>query len=602
MDDQVDHPEGIDPVIGRRFAGVQLGGVQFFAEGGDDLLFPRARRLEAPPRRRSPAFVGLVDALVQQTDHLVDQDLARRVAGKRIRRQGETDKRLVRGKLPVERDDLITHGPVGVRRAGGGNDDRIHRLAAVDLPAEDGDLGNQGRRPEMELQLLGVDVLPGVEDDDVLLAARDMNVALPVDVAQILGVEEALRVEDPAIGLVVPVVAGHHRLAPQPDLPDPVGAIPFDPDLVPGNRRSHGARACVPVVGDGDGAGGLGQAVALHDVEAHAPVGVEILLLERRAAADEEAHPPSEEVVDRLEDLPRKKAQSQGLQNRSRPEKEEKDAVLHLRLGADLAHHRVEEEFPHLGGGREDRDRVFRKRPDDVRALQGGLEDDGAPREQRGHEGRFEGVDVVEREHGQRHVFRGVFLQFRADQRDVKDVPVGERDDLRGSRRAGGEEQRSEVLFSQRNLRKFSAACGPFAVDVVNGHVPEEAAERPGDEDGARRHGPEHGPVLIGREVGVEREGNCTDRRDRHVGDAPFRRAGREDGDDFALCAPLPPEEEGEGLGPPPGFCEGDVPIPEKNAVPMAPADRSIRRTQIRIFHIRPYFSYRNDDFSNGLI
>ena len=73
-------------------------------------------------------------------------------------------------------------------------------------------------RLQVVLEVLGSDVLAAGRHDDVLLAVRDHEEAVVVDVPDVAGVHEALVVEDLTRRRVVVVVAGEDRVRADQDL------------------------------------------------------------------------------------------------------------------------------------------------------------------------------------------------------------------------------------------------------------------------------------------------------------------------------------------------------------------------------------------------
>src|SRR5690606_39319411 len=126
------------------------------------------------------------------------------------------------------------------------------------------------------LDLLGIDVLP-TADDHVLDPVHDGEIAVFVETADIAGVQPA--VDDGLGGFLRPVqIAAHHRRSGDDDLTvlagrqgRTVGA--HDPELLSPQCRADGDDLADPVdwLACG-GTGGLGQSVALDDLDTDMPV------------------------------------------------------------------------------------------------------------------------------------------------------------------------------------------------------------------------------------------------------------------------------------------------------------------------------------------
>ena len=135
------------------------------------------------------------------------------------------------------------------------------------LVADDDDVGDQRVRGQGILEDLGGDVLAASGDDELLLAARDGQLALAVDRAQVTRVEPLAVGHDLGGLLGQVIVAGHDGLAAHEDFPVLRGL-----DEVTGQGQADAADGVLADVLDSDWSGGLGQAVTLDEGETHARV------------------------------------------------------------------------------------------------------------------------------------------------------------------------------------------------------------------------------------------------------------------------------------------------------------------------------------------
>ena len=113
-------------------------------------------------------------------------------------------------------------------------------------------------RGQRILEDLGGDVLAARGDDEFLLAARDGQLALAIDRAQVTRVEPLAVGHDLGGLLGQVVVAGHDGLAAHQDL-----AVLGKLNEVAGQWQANTTDGVLADVLDGDWAGRLGQAVAL---------------------------------------------------------------------------------------------------------------------------------------------------------------------------------------------------------------------------------------------------------------------------------------------------------------------------------------------------
>src|SRR5688572_16240122 len=112
----------------------------------------------------------------------------------------------------VDVDDLLLFEDVEIR-----HDDRVQALAEglarTALQAHDAHLADPGRLLVVGLDLLGIDVLAGTQDNDVFLPASNEEVTALVEAAEIARVEPAIT-QDLSGGFGAVVVAPHDDAAP----------------------------------------------------------------------------------------------------------------------------------------------------------------------------------------------------------------------------------------------------------------------------------------------------------------------------------------------------------------------------------------------------
>ena len=158
-------------------------------------------------------------------------------------------------------------------------------------------LRDPARLLEVVLEVGRREVLAAGGDDDVLLAARDVDVAVIVDGAEVAGVQPP--VDDGAEArVVVAVVALEDVVALEEQL-----AVVGDPRLDAGQHAPDRAEAVVLDRRVGGHRGRLRHPVALEDGDAAAVEELEDLLGDRRRAADGLAHAPAEDRAHVLEQL-----------------------------------------------------------------------------------------------------------------------------------------------------------------------------------------------------------------------------------------------------------------------------------------------------------
>src|SRR5947209_14731369 len=202
----------------------------------------RARSVRIPPRARSaPSFRALVESVAYNAlSKLVFHNLA-----------GGVDRKLV-DDLDLARDLVVGHLVSAPGEdffpAGGGGDDESHAdLAhAVVGDADDRRLLDVRMAQESVLDLGRVNV-EAADDEHVLDATDDAEVAALVEHAEVAGARPAVVGQRVGRGLRVVEVAGHHRPALDDDLAR-LSRRSIDAELEPGTGAAHGGGDGLEVV------------------------------------------------------------------------------------------------------------------------------------------------------------------------------------------------------------------------------------------------------------------------------------------------------------------------------------------------------------------
>ena len=335
--------------------------------------------------------------LVVQAFDLVALELPGCCPGQVLHPDVEAEDALVVGErerqaLDVEPDDLaeIDDAPLAhhidvrhhhrVKPLGGG--------LAGQGDAEDAELLDEGRLCVVRFDLFRVDVLPGRQDDDLLLAARDDKPAPAVEVAEIAGVEPAAG-ESHGVDVGPVVVARHHDRAANQDLAVLILAVVgsarvgCDADLHAVERRAHGVHVRIADARGRGGPGAFGQAVRLNDVETHAEEIAADHRIETGPAAHHDAHAAPDGLVGLAEQQPAEidpgVRPQPGVQGDQRLERE---AGRKPRRGHALGDPLVEQ-VVELRDDTERRDAPLGKGPHHLGAVHGFQEHDSRPRRQR---------------------------------------------------------------------------------------------------------------------------------------------------------------------------------------------------------------------------
>ena len=277
------------PALFRRFGGdgATVQGVDLVGVVGDDLAAAQLHRRrhvtvldgegrvdDAELPDRLGAGDGLVGALDGFFERLANSGQLGRLGGRALRQ-------------------AVLGQPVG-QHVGVEGEQRANVGALI---ADDDDVRDERVRGQGVLEDLGGHVLAARGDDEFLLAARDGQLALAIDRAQVAGVEPLAVGHDFGGLLGQVVVAGHDGLAAHEDL-----AVLGDLDEVAGQGQADTADGVLADVLDGDRAGGLGQAVALDEGDAHAGVEVGEVGGQGCAAGDDVAQVGAQDRADLLED------------------------------------------------------------------------------------------------------------------------------------------------------------------------------------------------------------------------------------------------------------------------------------------------------------
>ena len=172
--------------------------------------------------------------------------------------------------------------PLDSSQPGSASSSRVISAAMNGLLVADHDaLADQRVGAQPVLQDGGGDVLAARGDQQLLLAAGDLQEAVGVELADVAGVEEAVAVDGLLRGLLVVPVAAHDDAALDEHL-----AVVGDRHGHAGQRPPDGADPQRLLVVHRRGGGGLGEPVALVDHHADAAVEVAQPVAQRRAAGD----------------------------------------------------------------------------------------------------------------------------------------------------------------------------------------------------------------------------------------------------------------------------------------------------------------------------
>ena len=266
------------------------------------------------------------------------------------------------------------------------HDQHGQRLRALRrLDADDGAVADFRLHVQRRFQVVRVDVQAGGGDDDVFLAALEVEVARRVHLADVAGAQPAFVVCN-RLYIAAPVarrdvVAAHEDFAALVEL-----------HFLAGQRLPDGAAPDLERVVDADERRRLRHAIALHDRIAEPPPEDFRRLVQRRAADDESPELPAELPVEAAEQPPPLQEVDVlgGLQL----------FVKHVTFAArrvvalDLLAQRVEE----ARHGDDDRDAVLLDSGDDLRRVERVLKVDFAAEELRHEDAHELAEDMAERQ------------------------------------------------------------------------------------------------------------------------------------------------------------------------------------------------------------
>src|SRR5581483_615794 len=145
---------------------------------------------------------------------------------------------------------------------------------------------------ELGFEVGGINVQSRGRDDDIFLAALEIEISLGIEFAEIAGAKPALLVPDGMYFTALPVAAGHASAAHENF------AVAGQLDLATRKDFSDRFLADGKWVVQADQGGRFGEAVALYDAEAHASPELFGFGIERGAAGDECPKLPTEEAMD----------------------------------------------------------------------------------------------------------------------------------------------------------------------------------------------------------------------------------------------------------------------------------------------------------------
>ena len=405
----------------------------------------------------------------------------------------------------------------------------------------------------MGFDLLGVDVLPRGQHDDLLAAARDRQPAGGVEDAQVAGVQPAVD-ERGGRRVGTAVVARHHDRPADRHLAVAIALGRQDADLDARQRRPDRRRQPAAGRRERGGAGALGEAVRLHDVE---PETVQVAAdrrVEARAARDEQAHARAHHGVDpREEQAPEVDPQPRAQPAVQRDERAERQ-TLQAPGGRHFLHHALVDQVVELRHAHERRDLALGERAQQVGRVHL-LEKDDA---RAGGEGQQEVAHLRERvEERQDAEDRVALVHVDDAERRLalgEQVAVREDDALRVGRRARGVEHDRRVRRSgraRRRLRRVRRLVVPHVVEADERRPAAREEQRLADVAGARlqaggglegdrrvaRAGEDDARAAVAEQRGdlvrvvggVERDRDGAEPEDAEVRGAPARVVARED-------------------------------------------------------------------------
>ncbi|OPY88842.1 MAG: hypothetical protein A4E71_00172 [Smithella sp. PtaU1.Bin162] len=183
----------------------------------------------------------------------------------------------------------------------------------------------------------------------------------------------------------------------------------------------------------------------------------------------------------------------------------------------------VKKQLPHLGCSREDGDFIFSQRADNIGAFQRCLKNYGTAREERGHESGFKSIDVIERQHGERHVLFRVLFKLCTNKCNMENIALGKRNNFRIAGGAGSKQQRGNVVFISRCLfQMFVSVLCVVCFHFVDGDTGKDVFKGSGDEHRPGVHSLQHFAVLIRCQIGIEWKSYGTDCGYGHIREAPI--------------------------------------------------------------------------------
>jgi hypothetical protein len=432
------------------------------------------------------------------------------------------------------------------------------------------DLGDEGAGAVDPFQCFREHILAAAEDDQLLAASLEVEVAVGVQAAEVAGAEPAVGGEGLAVGLRVVAVAVEDVGAAQLDLPDTglagrAGRAGFrldDAQLAALERPALAADALAPGQVAGEGRGGLGEAVAVAHRPAEALEPPDQALLQRRAAGDQQPQLRPDAAEQRAEQQPPgapavAPPQRDGKVQQPREDERGKPPPrgdLRLHVGDQRG---VEPRHADDAGGV-----PVAQRLGDLRAGQSLREDHRGAARQRHQQADDEGIDVVQRQRQQDavvgphqpllHQARHVGVDVAAAEGEVlggAGGPRGVDQHRRRLRRQGG--QRLRLLGQQRppgrRPRPFFAAFQQVQFEVGAAVDPAQQLDvLRRDEGAAAAAGAQQPRDLLGPGEVVaghrQRAGGAERQAHRHpVGAAPAHEEHR-----LARRDAVPPQAGGE--------------------------------------------------------
>ena len=544
---------------------------------------PGIARLQDPPRRsrlrpgqQCPILVRqrLLDARAAARERLVVQPrqqealvLAEPVARQRLARDDEPGQALVAREALRGRGERDPHHRFH-RGVGGGADRRRVRHDERDQRAtalEHRNFANERAGPVALLQFLRKYLLAAPENDDLLQAAADVDIAVVVHPPEIAGTEPAVLGERRPVGVGIVEVAREDARPPQLD-------FTFAPririgDTHPAVRKQRPAFAADALRSDrvaGKAGGGFGQPVAGQRREPEPLELPDHVRLELGPGRHQKPQARPEPPVHlREQDPPERKAEPAAngdRQPQQHREQTRRRPATRLDLRLQAADQRLVQarHADHRGGLRDI------ERSDDLRPRRRLRQDDGSADGERNQQSHDEGVDMMQRQRQQHAVARADQAHF-ADGSDIDlDIAVGEDERFRAARgarrvdqhrrRVAGEHRQAEAVLpgGQAGPGPDVGLVSPVLVDQDRlrfepvTQTPQHLQMRPHGEQAPQSARADDHRRFVGVGEVVDRHRHRPGHRDAEASDDPGRAVGGHQADALARTDSRPHQTESQ--------------------------------------------------------